>query len=110
MASDAPQWWESLPAVQSSCREIEPAEVKQFLEKDAAAGLGTTRDFLLVDVRQKDWQGGTVATSINLPAQTFCQTRASVYQLCKQAGIRRIIFYCGKSIIKPLLEIANRPH
>lgn len=54
------------------------------------------RDFLLVDVRRTDYEGGTVKTSINLPAHSLYQTRPVIYQLCKQAGIRYIIFYCGE--------------
>lgn len=73
----------------------------QLLENDAAAvagaqGSSSNRDFLLVDVRRTDWEGGTVATSINLPEQSFYQTRPAVYRLCKQAGIKRVIFYCGE--------------
>ncbi|RSL64958.1 hypothetical protein CEP54_004429 [Fusarium duplospermum] len=99
MASDAPQvtpqWWEAFPEAKASCPRVEAAEVAGLIEKNAAAGKGATRDFLLVDVRRTDWEGGTVATSINFPAHTFYQTRPVIHQLCKQAGIRRIIFYCG---------------
>ncbi|KAL2675354.1 hypothetical protein Neosp_011538 [[Neocosmospora] mangrovei] len=107
MASDAPQatpqWWEAFPEAKASCPRVEAAEVAGLIEKNAAAGKGATRDFLLVDVRRTDWEGGTVATSINFPAHTFYQTRPVIYQLCKQAGIRRIIFYCGEQ------SISNRP-
>lgn len=100
MASAAPQatpqWWEAFPEVKASCPRVEAAEVAGLIEKNAAAEEGATRDFLLVDVRRTDWEGGTVATSINFPAHTFYQTRPVIYQLCKQAGIRRIIFYCGE--------------
>ncbi|KAL6413488.1 Arsenical-resistance protein 2 [Ilyonectria robusta] len=100
MASAAPQdtppWWTAFPEAQATCPRVEVSEVATLLEANSAAGSGTTRDFLLVDVRRTDWEGGTVATSINLPAHTFYQTRAVIYQLCKQAGIRRIIFYCGE--------------
>lgn len=68
----------------------------ELLENDMAAGESAKRQFLLVDVRQVDWEGGTITTSINLPAQSFYQTRPVVYRLCKQAGIETIIFYCGE--------------
>ena len=92
-----PQWWDAFPKPQASCDFIEADEVKDLIEKTRSGGKEVVRNFLLVDVRQKDWEGGTVATSINLPAQTFYQTRPAVYQLCKQAGIKKIIFYCGKN-------------
>lgn len=99
MASTAPaepkQWWEAFPEANAKCPRVDASEVAALLEKNAAAGKGTARDFLLVDVRRTDWEGGTVATSINFPAHTFYQTRPVIYQLCKQAGIKRIIFYCG---------------
>ncbi|KAH7155619.1 Rhodanese-like domain-containing protein [Dactylonectria estremocensis] len=99
MASAAPQdtppWWAAFPDAQATCPRVEASEVAALLEETARAGPDAARTFLLVDVRRTDWEGGTVATSINLPAHTFYQTRPVIYQLCKQAGIRRIIIYCG---------------
>ncbi|CAG9989780.1 unnamed protein product [Clonostachys byssicola] len=96
-ATETP-WWASFPEVQSECPRLEPEEVKLLLDDGPAAkGKDGKRDFLLVDVRRTDWEGGTVATSINFPAHTLYQTRPVIYQLCKQAGIKKIIFYCGSS-------------
>ncbi|KAH6900405.1 Rhodanese-like domain-containing protein [Thelonectria olida] len=99
MASAAPpeskQWWEAFPEAKAECPRVEASEVADLLEKTSVTAQGLVRDFLLVDVRRTDWEGGTVASSINLPAHSFYQTRPVVYQLCKQAGIKRIIFYCG---------------
>ncbi|KAH7326454.1 Rhodanese-like domain-containing protein [Stachybotrys elegans] len=103
MSSDAPQatepppWWAAFPEVQASCARLEASEVLELLEQDAAASDAAARDFLLVDVRRTDWEGGTISTSLNLPAQSFYQTRATLHRLCKQAGVKRIIFYCGSS-------------
>lgn len=94
-AQSSQPWWAGFPEVQSSCARIEAAQVKSLLESDEAAGKNSKRDFLLVDVRRDDWVGGTIKTSINLPAQTLYQTRPVIYQLCKQAGVKQIIFYCG---------------
>lgn len=102
MASGAaPQWWDAFPKPQATCDFIEPEEVKDLIEKTQAAGKDSVRDFLLVDVRRTDLEGGTVATSVNLPAQSFYVTRPAIYQLCKQAGVKRIIFYCGKEPFLP---------
>ncbi|KAK5992620.1 hypothetical protein PT974_06034 [Cladobotryum mycophilum] len=84
-----------IPQPQAACSFIEASEVMQLLEDVSATARHKTRDFLLVDVRRTDWEGGTITTSINFPAQSFYQTRSTVYQLCKQAGIKRVIFYCG---------------
>ncbi|KAM3515848.1 hypothetical protein MY11210_000619 [Beauveria gryllotalpidicola] len=86
-SGEAPPWWAGLPEPQAACETIENSEVMALLEKTFAGPKHAKRDFLLVDVRRTDWDGGTVATSINLPAQSFFQTRPVVYQLCKQADL-----------------------
>ncbi|KAM0259934.1 hypothetical protein ACHAQJ_003026 [Trichoderma viride] len=88
--------FEEIPPSNVSCAFIEPSEVYESIERIQAAGEHAPKDFLLVDVRKNDWGGGTIATSINLPAQSFYQTRPGVYQLCRQAGVKKVIFYCGK--------------
>ncbi|KAF5565321.1 arsenate reductase (Arc2) [Fusarium phyllophilum] len=101
MGEDAPQdtpqkqWWDEFPEPKAECPRTDPSIVAKLIEVNAASGKNAHRDFLLVDVRRTDWEGGTIATSINLPAHTLYQTRPQTYQLVKQAGIKRIIFYCG---------------
>ncbi|UNI23346.1 hypothetical protein JDV02_009174 [Purpureocillium takamizusanense] len=94
---EAPPWWAAFPEPKAACPRLEAADVMQLLESHASLGAHSDRSFLLVDVRRADWEGGTVASSINLPAQTLYQTRPVVYQLCRQAGVKTIIFYCGSS-------------
>ncbi|KAL7926914.1 Rhodanese-like domain-containing protein [Trichoderma austrokoningii] len=90
-----PLKFEEIPPSAVSCDFIEPSDVYESIESVKTAGQDAQKDFLLVDVRRTDWEGGTVATSVNLPAQSFYQTRGGVYQLCKHAGIKKVIFYCG---------------
>ncbi|KAH8130477.1 hypothetical protein FP744_10007092 [Trichoderma asperellum] len=90
-----PLKFEEIPTSDVPCDSIEPSEVYESIERVKAAGQHAQKDFLLVDVRRTDWEGGTVATSVNFPAQSFYQTRSGVYHLCKQAGIKKVIFYCG---------------
>ena len=54
------------------------------------------QDLLLIDVRRNDYEGGTIVNSLNLPAQTFYMNQGVLYDLCKRAGIKRVVFYCGK--------------
>jgi arsenical-resistance protein 2 len=103
MQEAGPLKYEEISASAVSCDFIEPAEVYESIERVKAAGQHARRDFLLVDVRRTDWEGGTVATSVNFPAQSFYQTRGAVYQLCKQAGIKRVIFYCGECLPAKML-------
>lgn len=94
-ATPAP-WYAAFPEAQSSCPRVEASEVKKFLDDVLDGSSSKHRSILLVDVRQTDWVGGTIATSINLPSQTLYPTRPVIHQLCKQAGIHSIIFYCGE--------------
>jgi arsenical-resistance protein 2 len=96
-------WWAAFPEPSSRPDNIESAEVFQLLEEQTKSS-SKPRDFLLVDVRRTDWTGGTVESSINLPAQSFYPTRKIVYDLCKQAGIKRVIFYCGQ--LSTIINIA----
>ena len=93
---DGTPWWTDFPEPTSLATHVEPACVLRLLqEHDALAG--KPRDFLLVDARRSDCTGGTVRGAVNLPAHSFYPTRQSLYGLCKQAGIKRVIFYCGES-------------
>lgn len=62
--------------------------------EQVAAGNESARDFLLVDVRRADWEGGAIHSSINIPAHAFYHARPVVYDLCKKAGVKRVIFFC----------------
>ncbi|KAK1964604.1 Rhodanese-like protein [Colletotrichum sublineola] len=97
VSGETPPWWAAFPASKAKAPEIEADEVIGLLEAQDAAGRDAPRDFLLVDVRRNDFEGGTIATSINFPAQSLYQTRPIIHQLCKQAGVKRVIFYCGSS-------------
>lgn len=100
-------WWAAFPEAKAECPRMEASEVKALLDADANAGQDAKRSFLLVDVRRTDWEGGTVKTSINLPAHTLYQTRPTIYQLCKQANVDKVIFYCGTIVEFPRKGSAN---
>ncbi|KAK1780648.1 hypothetical protein QBC45DRAFT_476794 [Copromyces sp. CBS 386.78] len=87
---DGTPWWAAFPEPTSTPVHIEPQTVLELLEQ-------SSRKFLLVDCRRTDCTGGTVSSSINLPAHSFYTTRKSLYALCKQARIQKVIFYCGSS-------------
>ncbi|KAI0965813.1 Rhodanese-like domain-containing protein [Xylaria arbuscula] len=86
-------WHAAFPAPKTT----EPASLtrEQVLERLRTGGVG--RDFVLVDVRRNDYEGGTIRGSINLPAQSLFPTIPALYQLFKNAGIEYIIWYCGSS-------------
>ncbi|KAK2594268.1 hypothetical protein QQS21_008047 [Conoideocrella luteorostrata] len=95
--TDTSQWAAAFPEPKAPVHALDPSDVAQLLESHSQTNSNSNKSFLLVDVRRTDWEGGTIATSINLPAHTLYQTRPAIYQLCKQADVKTIIFYCGSS-------------
>lgn len=95
--ADGTPWWSDFPEPRSVASQVEPAQVLQLLQDHESLTEDKLRDFLLVDTRRTDCTGGTVHGSINLPAHSFYSTRKTLYDLCKQAGIKKVIFYCGES-------------
>ncbi|KAK3328793.1 Rhodanese-like domain-containing protein [Apodospora peruviana] len=91
---DGTPWWAAFPLPKSTVVKISPAEVLELLEQQDQE---KPHDFLIVDARRSDCTGGTVTSALNLPAHSFYPTRKMLYDLCKQAGIKKIIFYCGSS-------------
>ena len=89
--NDGTPWWTAFPEPQSQPDQIPADQVLALLEAEGAQ----PREYLLVDVRRTDCNGGTVTSSINLPAHSFYPTRKTLYDLCTRAGIRKVIFYCG---------------
>jgi len=45
------------------------------------------------------FKGGTIKTSLNLPAQSFYQSRKTLLDLCDRASIKQVIFFCGKHLV-----------
>ncbi|QBZ55130.1 hypothetical protein PoMZ_00022 [Pyricularia oryzae] len=91
----AEPWWAALPAPRARCPTLPADEVLKLLEENTGTASGAS-DVLLVDVRRDDWTGGTVAGSVNLPAQSLYATRGAIYDLCRRAGVKRVVFYCGE--------------
>jgi arsenical-resistance protein 2 len=92
------EWWASFPAPRSTPPTIAAAAVMQlFDDMDLTP---TPRTFLLVDVRRTDWEGGTIKTSLNLPAQSFYQTRKTLLDLLDRGDFKKVIFYCGELNLK----------
>ncbi|KAI6572123.1 hypothetical protein MCOR04_007712 [Pyricularia oryzae] len=84
----AEPWWAALPAPRARCPTLPADEVLKLLEENTGTASGAS-DVLLVDVRRDDWTGGTVAGSVNLPAQSLYATRGAIYDLCRRAGVKR---------------------
>jgi arsenical-resistance protein 2 len=97
---DGNPWWTDFPEPRSVAARVGPEDVFQLLQDHELADK-KPRSFLLVDARRTDCTGGTVRGAMNLPAHSFYPTRRILYDLCKQAGIQRVIFYCGEYAPSP---------
>ncbi|KAL1841478.1 hypothetical protein VTJ49DRAFT_7033 [Mycothermus thermophilus] len=91
-------WHAAYPAPKNEAQGITREEVlamlKAQLEKQKGSG---PPDFLLVDLRRADHEGGTIRGSINLPAQSLYPTIPTLYSVLKAAGVRKVIWYCSSS-------------
>ncbi|MCJ1397813.1 hypothetical protein MMC11_001009 [Xylographa trunciseda] len=54
-------------------------------------------DFVLIDLRRTDHEGGTIRGSINLRAQTMYHSIPTLYSLFSKAKVQTVIWYCGSS-------------
>ncbi|KAK6364999.1 hypothetical protein LTS17_011695 [Exophiala oligosperma] len=79
-------WHASFPAP----RTTEPQVVKRedLLAMFKSGNRRAGRDFLLVD-------GGTIHSSLNLPAQSLYHSLPTLYTLATSTGVPLVIFYCG---------------
>ncbi|KAK4164374.1 hypothetical protein QBC43DRAFT_318033 [Cladorrhinum sp. PSN259] len=84
-------WHAAYPAPQSPGGEITRSQLLDLLKTIPLE----KRDFVLVDLRRNDFEGGTIRGSINLPAQSLYPTLPALYALWNKAGVKRVIFYCG---------------
>ncbi|KAF8246208.1 hypothetical protein K440DRAFT_651180 [Wilcoxina mikolae CBS 423.85] len=92
MASEQQPWHAAFP---------KPMSPPAFISREDTLTLFSTKtpgkDFILVDVRRTDFEGGTIKHSINLPAHSLYPTREAVYDLIHAAGVEMVISYCGSS-------------
>jgi arsenical-resistance protein 2 len=93
MADEAP-WHAAFPAPTATPGGVSAEEFLGWL-KSGEKKVG--RDYVLVDLRRNDYKGGTIKTSINLPAQTLYPNIPALYEIFKSAGVKQVLWYCGMS-------------
>ncbi|EON68279.1 hypothetical protein W97_07537 [Coniosporium apollinis CBS 100218] len=92
-SSEAP-WYAAYPAA----RNKNPSTLSRVdLLASIKEGKKPGKDFVLVDLRRTDYEGGTIRGSINLPAQSLYPTIPTLYTLFKEAKVGTVIWYCGSS-------------
>jgi hypothetical protein len=88
-AKPSGSWTDAFPA---------PRTTAPILTREEALSSLSSPDLLIVDVRRTDYEGGTIKGSINLPAHSFYLNRGVLYDLCKRADVKKVAFYCGRSV------------
>jgi arsenical-resistance protein 2 len=84
-------WYTAFPAPTNQTPTTIPRDEVLALIKQAES----RKNYVLIDVRRNDHEGGTIRSSINLPAQSLYHSIPALYSLFKAAGIERVIWYCG---------------
>lgn len=51
----------------------------------------------MAELEADSQKGGTILTSLNLPAQSFYQSRKTLLDMCDRGKFEKVIFYCGSS-------------
>ncbi|KAL6157075.1 hypothetical protein ACJBU6_04645 [Exserohilum turcicum] len=92
--SNTPLWHVAYPAPKTSPASICREEVLDMMKRSTET---TSKDYILVDLRCNDCQGGTIQHSINLPAESLYPTLPIAYKLFKDSGLCKIIWYCSSS-------------
>ncbi|KAF7502353.1 hypothetical protein GJ744_005994 [Endocarpon pusillum] len=94
MTTENAPWYAAYPKPKNTSPDsISRSEVLDRLDRGEQPG----RDFLLVDLRRNDHEGGTIRGSLNLPAQSLYHSLPTLYNLCDTGKIDIIIWYCGSS-------------
>ncbi|KAF7591035.1 hypothetical protein BBP40_002053 [Aspergillus hancockii] len=93
MAQPTAPWHAAYPAPKNVAPTISRQELLQWIRDGKKAGV----DFILVDVRRTDFEGGTIRGSLNLPAQSLYPTIPTLYSLVSSSSVKHVIWYCGSS-------------
>ncbi|EMD64594.1 hypothetical protein GGP41_003120 [Bipolaris sorokiniana] len=94
-ASSPAPWHAAYPAPRNS--QPEAIRREDVLEIMKLGQNKAGKDYVLVDLRRNDHEGGTIHGSINLPAQNLYPTIPTLYAIFKAAGLSKIIWYCSSS-------------
>ncbi|KAJ5102292.1 hypothetical protein NUU61_004514 [Penicillium alfredii] len=86
-------WHAKYPAPRTVAASISRQELLQWFQEGKEAG----KDFVLVDLRRTDFDGGTIRGSLNLPAQSLYPTLPTFYSLLQNSRVKHVVWYCGSS-------------
>ncbi|KAJ7483913.1 S-adenosyl-L-methionine-dependent methyltransferase [Mycena galericulata] len=88
-AAPLERWWDAFPAIRSlAAARISPSELTAMIRNKS--------DVAIIDVRDKDIEGGRVKGSQNFPAHIFHNQLAAFHQ--QLSTVEAVVFYCGGSV------------
>ncbi|KAJ7469758.1 S-adenosyl-L-methionine-dependent methyltransferase [Mycena galericulata] len=88
-AAPLERWWDAFPANRSlAAARISPSELTAMIRNKS--------DVAIIDVRDKDIEGGRVKGSQNFPAHIFHNQLAAFHQ--QLSTVEAVVFYCGGSV------------
>ncbi|KAL4906721.1 hypothetical protein BDW74DRAFT_137010 [Aspergillus multicolor] len=91
-------WHASFPAPKTTDpASLARATLLSWLQPDSSSTRKPGADFLVIDLRRNDFEGGTIKGSLNLPAQSLYPSLPTLFALVRGAGVKDVIFYCGSS-------------
>lgn len=85
-------WHESFPPPQATPKSITPSLLMELIHKSTKRP-----EYVLVDARRNDHEGGSIFSSVNLPAQSLYPSIPYLLNLFTAAGVKYIVSYCGAS-------------
>ncbi|KAK5070238.1 hypothetical protein LTS08_007912 [Lithohypha guttulata] len=93
-SASKPEWHEAYPQPRPSPPDsINAEDLLALMHNGKKPGV----DYLVVDLRRNDHEGGSVRGSLNLPAQSLFSSLPTVLNICQGAKIPLVIWYCGSS-------------
>ncbi|KAL1967000.1 hypothetical protein VTN77DRAFT_3524 [Rasamsonia byssochlamydoides] len=87
-------WHAAYPAPRNVAPLLSREELLRWF-RDGSKRVG--RDFVLVDLRRNDFEGGTIRGSLNLPAQSLYPTIPILYSILSETKVQAVVWYCGSS-------------
>ncbi|KAJ6017546.1 Rhodanese-like domain-containing protein [Penicillium sp. IBT 35674x] len=88
-----PPWHAAYPAPRTVANSISRLDLLGWMKEGKEVG----KDYILIDLRGTDFEGGTIRGSLNLPAQSLYPTIPTLYSVFLQARVSKVIWYCGSS-------------
>ncbi|KAJ5631196.1 Rhodanese-like domain-containing protein [Penicillium longicatenatum] len=86
-------WHAAYPAPRIVAASISCLDLLGWFKEGKKIG----KDYILIDLRRTDFEGGTIRGSLNLPAQSLYPTIPALYSVFSQAKISKVVWYCGSS-------------